>query len=105
MTASLPFLVRAVPTLSVSAALVAPGEYVTVSVTDGLGAAGDWLALASTSAPNTTYLAWTYVGTGVTSRTWTVRMPTAPGTYEFRYFTGYYTRVATSATVMVVSAQ
>ena len=51
---------------------------------------------------NSTGLAWTWVGTGggVTSRTWTVTMPTTPGTYEFRlYPNNTYARIATSPTV------
>jgi hypothetical protein len=34
--------------------------------------AADWLALAATSATNTGYLQYVYVGAGVTSFTWTV---------------------------------
>ena len=54
------------------------------------------------SAPNSSYVTFTYVGTGVTTRTWTVTAPTTPGTYEFRLFLNNgYTRVATSPTVTV----
>jgi hypothetical protein len=90
------------PTLSVSTTTAAPGASVTVTLADGYGGNLDWLALASTSAPNTTYVAFTYVGSGVTSRTWTVTMPSTPGTYEFRLFLNNgYTRAATSAVVTV----
>jgi hypothetical protein len=75
---------------------------VTVSLTNGYGGTQDWLALASTSGANSQYLQWVYVGPGVTTRTWTVTMPTNPGTYEFRYFLNNgYTRGATSPTVTV----
>src|SRR5262249_25683292 len=69
------------------------------------GGSTDWIALASTSAPNTSYLQYVYVGAGVTTRTWTVTMPTTPGTYEFRLFLNNgYTRAATSPAVTVNSS-
>jgi len=90
------------PTLSVNATTVAPGASVTVTLAGGYGGSQDWLALASTSAVNTTYLQWTYVGAGMTTRSWTVTMPTATGTYEFRLFLNNgYTRAAVSPTVTV----
>jgi subtilisin family serine protease len=92
------------PTLSVSTTTAAPGASVTVTLAGGYGGSTDWLALASTSASNTSYIQYIYVGAGVTSRTWTVTMPTAPGTYEFRLFLNNgYTRVATSPAVTVAS--
>jgi subtilisin len=96
------FPVTVPPALSVSATSVAAGAAVTVTLTNGTGGAGDWLALAATTAANTGYLQYTYVGAGVTTRTWTVNMPSTAGTYEFRLFLGSgYTRVATSPTVTV----
>ena len=90
------------PVLSVSATSVAPGASVTVTLTNGYGGATDWLAFASTSAPDTSYLKYVYIGAGVTTRTWTVTAPTTPGTYEFRlYPNNGYTRAATSPTVTV----
>jgi hypothetical protein len=90
------------PTLSVSATSVAPGATVTMTLTNGFGGAGDWLALAATSAPDTSYLKYTYIGAGVTTRTWTVTMPSTPGTYQFRlYPNDGYVRAATSPTVTV----
>ena len=90
------------PTLAVSATSVTVGSQVTATLTNGLGGSTDWLALAATSAANASYLQWVYVGTGVTTRTWTVTMPTTPGTYEFRLFLNNgYTRGATSPTVTV----
>ena len=97
--------VRAAPILSVSATTAAPGTNVTVTVTQGLGASGDWLALAATGSPNSSYLGWTYMGTGVTTKTWTVKMPTTPGPYEFRYITTGGVRAGTSPTVTVASTQ
>jgi subtilisin family serine protease len=96
------FAAAAEPTLTVDTTTAEPGAQVTVTLTNGLGGALDWLAFAATTDPDTSYLDWTYVGDGVTSRSWTVNMPLAPGSYHFRLFLDNgYTRVATSATVTV----
>jgi len=101
-SSAMTFTIASNPTITVSATSVAGGASVTATLTNGLGGQFDWLALAATSAPNTTYLQYVYVGTGVTSRTWTVTMPATPGTYEFRLFLDNgYTRAATSAGVTV----
>jgi hypothetical protein len=102
-SSALTFTIDPPPTLTVNTTSVAPGGAATVTLVGGSGNFGDWLALAPTNAPNTSYLNSTYVGTGVTTRTWTVTMPTTPGTYEFRLFlTSTYNRGATSAAVTVV---
>ncbi len=90
--------------LTVSAASTTGGGSITVTLTNGSGGSGDWLALAATDASNTSYVQYTYVGAGVTTRTWTVNMPTTAGTYEFRYFPGGYTRGATSPPVTVAAS-
>jgi hypothetical protein len=73
-------------------------------LTGGLGGGADWLAFAPTSAPNTSYLQYIYVGAGVSTRSWTVSAPSTAGTYEFRLFLNNgYTRAATSPTVAVVA--
>ena len=93
------------PTLTVNTTTAAPGAAVTVTLTDGAGGSTDWLVLAATTAPNTGYLQYTYVGAGVTTRTWTVNMPATAGTYEFRLFLNNgYTRAATSPTITVQSS-
>ena len=57
---------------------------------------------AVSGSPNTSYVQYTYVGSGVTTRTWTVTMPMTPGTYEFRLFpTNGYTLAATSPPIGV----
>jgi len=90
------------PPLTVSTTTVARGGSVTVTLTGGPGGATDWLAFAATSSPNNTYLQWTYVGGGVTTRTWTITAPNTAGTYEFRLFLNDgFTRWATSPTVTV----
>src|SRR5262249_15460279 len=100
---ALTFTIVKPPTLTVSASTVAPGSSVTVTLTDGLGGTWDWLALASTKAPAARYGASNVVGAGVTSRTWTVTVPSTPGTYEFRLFPNNgYTRIATSPPITVV---
>jgi hypothetical protein len=58
-------VVAAGPTLAVSAAAVAPGASITVTLVDGTGAAGDWLAFAPAAAVDSGYLKYTYVGAGV----------------------------------------
>ena len=101
-SASLTFTINAGPSLAVSATSVVGGSSVTVTLTNGFGGSVDWLALAVTGSPNTSYVQWTYVGAGVKARTWTVTMPGTGGTYEFRYFLNAgYTRAATSPTVTV----
>ena len=92
------------PVLAVSATTVQPGTPVTVTLTNGLGGAGDWLGFAAVGTPDGPgkYIQWVYVGAGITTRTWTVTAPTAPGAYEFRFFpNNTYTRLATSPTVTV----
>src|SRR6185437_4015301 len=103
-SAGVTFTVSPPPALAISATAVAPGGSVTATLTGGAGGSTDWLALASTSSPDTSYIRYVFVGGGVTTRTWTVDMPTTPGSYEFRYFlNGGYTRAATSPTVVVGS--
>jgi subtilisin family serine protease len=102
ISSGLTFSIATPPTLSVSSTTVFPGGAVTVTLDNGPGGANDWIALAPTSAANSSYLQWVYVGAGATTRTWTVAMPTTPGTYEFRLFLNNgYTRAATSPTVAV----
>jgi hypothetical protein len=91
--------------LSVSATNVASGASVTVTLTGGAGGSLDWMSLAAVGAPDSSYVQYTYVGAGITTRTWTVAMPAAGGTYEFRlYVGGGFTRAATSAAVTVQAA-
>jgi len=103
-SAAATFTVLASPMIAVSATSVAGGASVTATLTNGFGGQYDWLALAATSAPNTTYLQYVYVGTGVTTRSWTVTMPATAGPYEFRLFLNNgYTRAATSPAVTVLA--
>ena len=99
-TATLTFPIDPPPVLAINAPVVPPGENATVTLTAGLGGATDWLAIAPTGASDSNYLTWTYVGEGVTSRTWTIAMPSTAGTYEFRLFVNNK-RVVTSPTITV----
>src|SRR5205823_4793723 len=104
-SSSLSFAVNPPPAIAISAASVQAGGSETAMLTNGFGGIADWIALAATSAPDTNYLQYVYVGSGVTTRTWTVTMPTAPGTYEVRLFLNNgYTRVATSPTITVTGS-
>jgi hypothetical protein len=103
VSAAVPFTIRDVPALAVSATSIPGGSALTVTLTNGLGGNGDWLAFAAVGAANNGYLQYVYVGNGVTTRTWTVTAPATPGTYEFRLFENYgYTRLATSPAVTVL---
>ena len=87
-------------TLTVDTTTAAPGDSVTVTLTDSPGGTYDWLALAAVGAPAGFYEAFTYVGAGVTTRDWTVTMPSTPGDYEFRLFLdNSYVQEAVSPTV------
>ena len=74
------------PTLVPSTLTPAPGTPLTVTLSNGFGGSGDWLAFAATGSVNASYVSFAYVGTGVTNRTWTFTTPNLPGTYEFRLF-------------------
>jgi subtilisin len=88
--------------LTVSETSAPPGGSVTATLTNGSGGLSDWMSFALTTAPDNSYVTYTYVGNGVTNRTWTVTVPSTPGNYEFRYYrNGGYTRAATSPTVVV----
>ena len=101
-SASLTVTIDPPASLTLSAPAVAPGGAATVTLVDGYGGSKDWIALAATGSANTSYLQWTYVGAGVTTRTWTVTAPSTAGTYEFRLFLNDgYTRVATSPVLTV----
>jgi subtilisin family serine protease len=103
--AALPFTIVTRPTLSVDTTTGSAGASVTVTLTNGLGGGSDWLALAAVGAPDSSYLQWTYVGAGVTSRAWTATLPAQGGAFEFRLFTSGSMRISTSATITVPRPQ
>jgi uncharacterized protein YegP (UPF0339 family) len=97
------------PTLSLSASSVTPGGSVLVTVAEGSGNAGDWVALAAAGSPVSSYFDWKYLSgtrtpppTGLTSAVLTFVMPQTLGTYEFRFFSNNsYTLLSTSPPVTV----
>ena len=97
-------IVNPAPTLTVNATSVTGGTAVTVTLTNGLGGATDWIAFADASSPNTSSIIWTYVGAGVTTRTWTVTTPITGGPFEFRLFPNDdYIRAATSPRITILA--
>src|SRR5439155_23550107 len=82
------------------------GSPVTVTLTNGFGGGGDWLAFANATAPDTSVLQYVNVGANITTRTWAVTVPTSgSGSYEFRLFRdGGYVRAATSPRITAVAA-
>ncbi|HEX6163369.1 MAG TPA: Calx-beta domain-containing protein, partial [Vicinamibacterales bacterium] len=91
------------PRITPSVASVAPGGQVTWTLNNSPGGPTDWLALAPSGAPDTSYATYIYVGAGVTSRAWTVTMPMVPlGQWEVRLFeNNTFNRIATSTPVSV----
>jgi hypothetical protein len=88
--------------MTVNLTSAAPGQSLTVTVTGATGGNLDWLALALSSASDTSYLRYIYLATGQSTQTWTVPAPNTPGTYEFRLFlNNSYSRAATSPPVTV----
>src|SRR5207249_8133790 len=95
-----PLTIVPAPILTVSATSVSPGAPITVTMTGGLNGESDWIAIAPTTAPDTTYVSYLYVK-GVNG-SWTFTAPTAPGTYQFRlYLNNSYSRAATSPSFTV----
>jgi hypothetical protein len=99
-----PVTVQGAPTLTVDTSTATPGGQVTATLTNAPGGSGDWIALAASGAPDSSYLAYVYVGAGATTTTWTATMPSTEGDYEFRLFLGNGTRAATSPPVTVQAA-
>jgi hypothetical protein len=90
----------------------APSGSASVQVSNGPGNTHDWVAMAATTAPNTTYLDWKYLNglttapsQGLTSATLGFTLPASAGTYEFRLFANNgYGRLATSSPISVASS-
>jgi hypothetical protein len=90
---------------------VAPGVTVTVAVSGGPAFRHDWVGQYVSTAvhPGNPFLAWKYLNntqvapaTGTSAASLTFAMPSAPGTYNFRFFQNdAYTLLATSPLVTV----
>src|SRR5437773_11843461 len=91
------------PSVTATPTTVLAGGTITVTVANGPGNPADWVTLASTTAPDTTYLEWKYLndstispGAGLTSATVHLTAPSTSGTYEVRFFANFgFTRLAT----------
>src|SRR5205085_8999419 len=102
LSASLPFDIVPAPVLTVNTTSVPAGGSVTMTLTGGIGGGSDWLGFARTGTPETSYLQYIYIGLNISTRTWTITVPTTPGTYEFRlYLNNGFVRAATSPTITV----
>jgi hypothetical protein len=93
------------PTLDVSVTTAAPGESMTVTAANGPANPTDWVAIYPTGG--TTYLDWKYLNgsktvpaTGLSNAALPFVMPTTPGSYTLKFYTGS-TLLATSAAVTV----
>jgi subtilisin family serine protease len=97
------------PTVTTSVTTVAPGAAFTVNVSNGPANSTDWVALASTTAPDTSYLAWNYLSgskappvPGLTGAALTFVAPMTPGAYNLRLFANDgLTKLATSNFITV----
>src|SRR6185503_6130120 len=93
--------------LTVNTTSITLGGQLTATVTGGPGFRTDWIAIYPEGA--STYVDWKYLNglqtapaTGLTDAAVSIAMPTTPGTYTLRLYTGA-TLVATSANVTVAS--
>jgi fibronectin type 3 domain-containing protein len=94
-------------TLSASPGAPAPGDTITVNWTapagHSAGSGGDWIGMYAVGSSNYPYLAYQWVGSG-TSGSVTFTAPSAPGSYEFRYFPNDGLTVATTSNAVQVQA-
>lgn len=90
-----PIAVIGESTLSVSAANVAPLQDVVVTVANGPGNELDWVGLYKVGADDVDVITWQYLNgsdlldplpKASRSASLTFKMPSEPGTYEFRFF-------------------
>jgi hypothetical protein len=97
-----------VPTV-ITTATVEGGGAVGVTVVNGPANTTDWVGLFPSGAPDTGYVAWSYLNgtamppsSGMSGATLTLTAPQTPGTYNVRLFEkNSFTRLATSGTVTV----
>jgi hypothetical protein len=95
------------PQLTVPASIVA-GSTITVTVENGPAKVTDWIGVFAAGAGDGAHMDWVYLSgtqvppaSGRASATMTIRGPAAPGTYQVRFFTNGYTRLAVSAIITV----
>jgi hypothetical protein len=97
------------PTVTITTPTVAGGDAVGFTVANGPANTTDWVGLFPSTAPDSGYVAWTYLSgtktppaSGMAGATLTLMAPRTPGTYNVRLFAqNGFTRLATSETVTV----
>jgi subtilisin family serine protease len=98
-------------TISVNPTTVSPGGAITANVTHDVPRRNDWIGLYSVSANDATFIDWMYFNgtktapaSAMGSATVTFTAPSTVGTYNLRVFAnGGYTRIATSADIIVAN--
>jgi subtilase family protein len=98
------------PVLTPLAAAVAGGAPVGLTVTNSPGNNTDWVGLFQVGAPDTNFLDWQYLNgakrlpvTGLFSASLSFVIPPG-GPFEFRLFSGAFTRLVTSVPVSVLAS-
>jgi large repetitive protein len=98
------------PAVNLASTTVQAGRLIEFTVSNGPGNLLDWVALAQSSAPDSSYLAWTYLNgaqsaptTAVTTAALRFIAPSTPGTYVIRLFANNrLPQIASSAVITVV---
>jgi hypothetical protein len=98
------------PTVTMMTPTVNSGGAITVAVANGPANTNDWIALARTTDPDSSYVAWQYLNgttslptTGITNATLNFVAPVTPGTYNVRLFVNGWNKLATSGPATVQS--
>ena len=81
------------PSITPSATTVARGSLLTVTVANGTGSPYDWIGIYTAADVGAGWINWMYLNgtlvpplTGSRSATFTVKMPSTPGTYILRFY-------------------
>jgi len=98
-----------VPSVTLTSTTVSPGSPIGFVVAGGPANPLDWVALYRTTTGDDAYIAWQFLNgakmapsTGTSGATLQFVAPTAPGTYEIRFFSNNtFLRLATSGPVTV----
>ena len=99
------------PAVTITTATVSAGGAIGFTVANGPANTTDWVGLFPSGAPDSGYVAWTYLSgthtppaTGMADATLTLTAPQTPGTYHLRLFAqNAFSRLATSADVTVTA--
>src|SRR5256885_1596 len=97
------------PTVTITTSTVSGGGAIGFTVANGPANTTDWVGLFPSAAPDTGYVAWSYLSgtktppaSGMADATLTLTAPRTPGAYNVRWVAqGGFTRLATSGTVTV----